>query len=494
MKFIKYIAAFLFMTASAYAQSYSTLSWGLNKATSPYPFGINLNSVWYNLGTVSSSGSWAIPVSNIYNGSTPLLASANTWSSAQNFSGGATIPFKQNGSLSIYTTVDAKLKTLWVSVTDFCTSAQIANDISSCAQNAINAIAAFDGSYGGGVLYFPSQFSPYVLKGTLYLNNNFLGLVGDDTQGSYIQCNNGGASCIVIGNASLSTRNQFVKDIGIFGQSKTGGANIQIYASTYNTLIQRVQLEGCPICLDVGPGTNNTTIRDAILIPNAIATPTGIYWHAPGDGSSRSDVLSLFNVTIDGQWTSATGLLMDGLVQSTSGSSIRMINMSIGLRIINSANSSLYYPSFVNWHDFEAEGFKLRAVSIEAGTEIKIINSDMTNLSGNPSQGGSDDYAVLIQPDTAGSRTRGVLISNSRIGISKNSGVYNGGTNVMMSNILLTSTNIGVSAPAIESTPSSSNSVFNGIICREYGSSGTPSGCVVADGGSTNIVISNTIP
>lgn len=41
------------------------IQWGLDKTTTPYGFGANINGAWSNLGTVTSGGVWAIPASNI---------------------------------------------------------------------------------------------------------------------------------------------------------------------------------------------------------------------------------------------------------------------------------------------------------------------------------------------------------------------------------------------------------------------------------------------
>lgn len=145
----------IFSMVSANAQTaYSTLPWGLNKATTPYQFGANIGGTWYNLGTVSSGGAWVIPNTNISGLGTastqntgtsganvPLLNGINTWSGAQNFSAGATIPFTQSGTGAVAITVDAKLKQS-VSVMDFGAACDNATDDSTAFNNAIQAIGA----------------------------------------------------------------------------------------------------------------------------------------------------------------------------------------------------------------------------------------------------------------------------------------------------------------------------------------------------------------
>lgn len=55
----------LFSAAGGAAQTYTQMQWGVNKGTTPYQFGANINGTWSNLGTVSSAGVWSIPSSNI---------------------------------------------------------------------------------------------------------------------------------------------------------------------------------------------------------------------------------------------------------------------------------------------------------------------------------------------------------------------------------------------------------------------------------------------
>lgn len=55
----------LFVADAAVAQTYTQMQWGMNKAVTPYAFGANINGTWRDLGTVSSSGVWSIPGTNI---------------------------------------------------------------------------------------------------------------------------------------------------------------------------------------------------------------------------------------------------------------------------------------------------------------------------------------------------------------------------------------------------------------------------------------------
>jgi hypothetical protein len=48
-------------------------------------------------------------------------------------------------------------------IANYCTSQQITSDITNCAQQAINAAAPKNNSFGGGIVHFPAAISPYVL-------------------------------------------------------------------------------------------------------------------------------------------------------------------------------------------------------------------------------------------------------------------------------------------------------------------------------------------
>ena len=57
----------LFNVEAAVAQTYTQMQWGMNKGVTPYTFGANINGTWRDFGTVSATGVWSIPASNIAN-------------------------------------------------------------------------------------------------------------------------------------------------------------------------------------------------------------------------------------------------------------------------------------------------------------------------------------------------------------------------------------------------------------------------------------------
>jgi hypothetical protein len=379
-------------------------------------------------------------------------------------------------------------------ITKYCSKAQIQTDITQCGQAAIDAAgASVNVSFGGGVVHFPADLSPYVLRGTLTLGQSFVSLAGDGPQATYIECANGSADCIDIGTPNTSTRDQSITNMAIEGNgAKTGGANIGIM-NAYNVLIQRAQVEYCVTCFNIETGSNSVTLRDIIAVPNQSSSQYGIYWHAPGDGSARSDVLILDNVVINGQWSNATGILWDGLANTLKASHLVIMDSNYGLRITNSSGSSSYYPAFLNAFDLEMEGFKTRALSIEGGNEFKIVGSDISNASGSPGQGNADDVAVLVLADAGASYTRGVSITGTRIGGSRSSGILSGSRDLQLSNdVFYTTSYAGANtAPVIELGATTNDAILTNIECEEFGGAGLASYCLKIDQGATGVLATN---
>jgi hypothetical protein len=160
---------------------------------------------------------------------------------------------------------------------------------------------------------------------------------------------------------------------------------------------------------------------------------------------------------------------------------------------VNPSESQSYYPSFLNAFDLELEGFKTRALTIEAGADFKITGSDINNLTGASSQGNADDVAVRILADTHASYTRGVSISASRIGNCRSSAIWNDSRDLQLSNdIFYTTSHAGAGmAPVIRLGATSTDSILDNIQCEEFGGSALASHCVQIDAGATSVLISN---
>ena len=381
-----------------------------------------------------------------------------------------------------------------IEIADYCSPAQIATDISQCGRSAIAAAGAgANASYGGGTVHFPADLSPYKLLGTLRLDQSFVGLSGDGPQASTIRCANGAADCVVVGSADKPTRDQHIDNMAINGDGgKTGGVNVSI-VNTFNVRVERAQVENCFRCFDIGPGNNSVTIRDVIAVPNQADADAGIYWHAPGDGSARSDVLTLDNVIIDGQWSNATGIMWEGFANTLVASHLRVLHSRYGMRISNPSRSKSYFPSFLNAFDLEMEGFKTRALSIEGGTDFKIVGSDINNLSGGAKQGDADDVAVRIFADDGASYTRAVSITGTRIGGSRSSGVWSDSRDLQLSNVIFyTTSHAGPgAAPVIRLGAATNDAMLSNIECEEFGGAARASYCLQIDRGATGVLATN---
>mgnify|MGYP003346379293 CR=1 FL=1 len=103
----------IFFSSYASAQTYSPMSWGMNKAASPYDFGTNINGIWYNLGKLSSSGVWTIPSSNL--------------------------TFTPSGTGAVTETVQGKLSQYAVTPEEYGAYGDCSHDDTTAIQRAINA-------------------------------------------------------------------------------------------------------------------------------------------------------------------------------------------------------------------------------------------------------------------------------------------------------------------------------------------------------------------
>ena len=398
-------------------------------------------------------------------------------------------------SIAIAVAVDAASSPTFaytVEITNYCTSTQIATDITNCAQQAINAAAPKNSSFGGGIVHFPADLGPYILLGTLQVPFSFVKLDGDSPQGTFISCKNGANDCITIGNNNSPTRGQAISNLGIFGQGKTGGNGV-IISNTFNVNIENVILGNMVNGIDFAGANNTMTLRNVMVSDNQPNSQYGIYWHDRADGTSRSDALAISNVIIEGNWSNATGFLWDGGASTVTGSTLRILHQQYGMRIMNSAHSQSHYPAFLNIFDLELEGFKLRALEIDGGADFRIVGSDINNLLGNSTPGSktnSDEQAIAILADTGYSYTRGISIVNSRIGDSHLAGLYSEAVDVQLTNDVFFSTQGGDNpgAPVINLAPSSRDVLLNNIRCEEFGGLGYASYCLQVSAGAQGII------
>jgi len=207
----------------------------------------------------------------------------------------------------------------------------------------------------------------------------------------------------------------------------------------------------------------------------------------------RSDVLTLHNVVIEGHWSDATGLMWEGFANTLVATHLRILHSKYGLRVANPAHSASFFPSFLNAFDLEMEGFKTRALTIDGGSDFKIVGSDINNLSGAAEQGGADDVAVRIASDAGASYTRGVSIVGTRIGGSASSGLVSDSRDLQLSNVIFYSTSGSAAgaAPVMRLGAATYDAILDNIHCEEFGGLARASYCLEIDRGANGVLASN---
>lgn len=345
------------------------------------------------------------------------------------------------------------------------------------------------GNNNGAVVLLPAGLLWFT--GTINITNSFISIRGPGKQSCYLAFANGSNDCIVINGATApggNLRDVTLSGFGLIGSGKTGGASIKVL-NVYRVLMDDISLDNCIVGVDVGNNTNWVKIRDTVIIPNEASSLYGIYWHCPGDGSARSDVLIIDNVVVECQWSNADCFVWDGACYTLVGSGLRLLHGRYGMRILNTANSGSYFPSFANLHDVEMEGFKNRALDIRGGNDIKFTTFDINNLTAAASQGDADDYSIYIDADSTHSITRGVQLVNGRVGLCRSNAVYSDSRDLQISNVIAaTSSYAGVgSAAVIRLGANSLNVQISNFVAEEFGGTARASYAIQIDAGADRV-------
>ncbi len=325
----------------------------------------------------------------------------------------------------------------FVNVMDYCSPTQVQNDITTCAGNALTYLESVGTtSYGRGELFFPAQYSPYHILGTLDVTASDINLVGEGPDASYLECSSATQNCVQIGQSSgTQIHNSGIRNLSVNESASTTGDNVQVINAS-QTVLERVNEQDCYVCVEVTQNANTTTIRNSSLYAQQAAAFAGVYFHDVATGATRSDTLNLDNVTIAGNYGQGSGIIQDGQASTVNMVNVVTVDFVHGWWVKNSAESATYYPSFSNIFSFLPQANSAEAVEIDAGSAWIISDSVIVN---GPGAGSTTAHcAVLINPDTGYSNTNDVQISNSRIGNAGECGVNDGAKFTHLSNIVFT--------------------------------------------------------
>ena len=315
---------------------------------------------------------------------------------------------------------------------------------SSDSTTAVLAAITACQAAGGGVVWFPPG-NVKIASGTLAVTVGKVTFAGAGRMTSSITFANGALDCITaIGPSYAGALYGFtVQDLSLLTSSKTGGRLIvaayfaqvvirNIYATCWtgielwvnNTVwIENVQIN------TVSGGANIPASYYGSYAPGACY---GLWWHAPGDNSARSDLLYTNGLLVQAANSGAYGFIWDGLANTWSSNNDAVLGAVYGLLVLNSAVSTTYYPIFGEFNNFTTESITSQAVRILAGQQIQFVNSDLTNVA--DLYGFTDTNAVYIGADSTGSRTNLIQFTNSRIGLSSGAALYVLGRDVQASN------------------------------------------------------------
>lgn len=345
-------------------------------------------------------------------------------------------------------------------------------------------------TFGGAKLFVPA--GAYNIAGTLSITRSFISLVGAGVQTTFLNFANGAQDCIVINGATApggNLRSVWISDMALNGNGlKSAGATVK-FSNSYRCGLENVAIDNCITGVDIGNGTNWTRLNHVSITPNQAGSLYGIWWHCAADGSTRSDVLEVEDVVVEGQWSNADCFVWDGMCNTLIGTGLRLLHAKNGLRILNSANSASYYPAFANVHDLELEGFKNRALDIRGGNDFKFSDFDINNQTGGGSQGNADDYAIYIDADLTHSITRGVQLTNGRVGLCRSNAIYSDSRYLQIANVICASASYASinNAAAVRLGSNSSEVQIANLTAEEFGGTARCSYAVQIDAGAARI-------
>ena len=391
----------------------------------------------------------------------------------------------------------------------------VTND-QAAIQNCINAVQAM----GGGIVYFPSAPSGYpaaapgfpaanylVATGTLAVTAGGVYLQGPGKLGGVsITFTNGAADCITaIGPSFAGSIYGFgVSGLTLVSQGKTGGRLMaiayvnhfvlrDIYATCWTGIELWVNNTGWIENVQIVAVTGGALIPASHYGSYAPGACYGIWWHAPGDNSARSDILYTNGILIQAANSGAYGIIWDGLANTWNSNNDAVLGAAYGLLVLNSAVSTSWYPIFGQFSNFTTEGITKQAVRIQGGSQFYFVNSLINNNTGQ--YGNSDTNALYIAADVSGSSTNDIKLTNCRIGGSFQTAAYIAARDVQISNCLFTG-GLGMAAntwPALEIAAPAQDIVVVGCKYNVWAQPTTWKYGVQVDNGSFRVLVDGNL-
>lgn len=386
---------------------------------------------------------WDQVIADVTAGVSAQISGLSTNLSAATGSG--LVGFEQPGGAAQPRTVQAKLQEALITPQDFMTAAQINDvylrtaklDVSGAIQAAVNAA-------NGGVVTLPPGYYGMTAGVTVSTATVLQGAGRNGTvfvpNGSFNAFTfSGGSQGAGMYGVGFSAANHTGDAIHVNGADRTTFSDI-LLSSPYNCIYVTV--------------ANVCSIRN--MWANGIRGSYGIQWY--GDTADRSDVLDIENVQMSCATNSvgASGIIMDGNVNTLSFRHVACTKMGRGLWVKNSSGGS--NPAFVTGYDLQVDYPLNEAVRVE-GSARSIFLDDIYAHGSVQSDGIYIDASV-----------QNVEIRGGQIDSNYNRGIFAGGRYIRISNALLSNNSMAGSAaaPGIEIGGASIGVTINGGLSGQW--------------------------
>ena len=302
---------------------------------------------------------------------------------------------------------------------------------------AFNAAIAWLAAQGGGRLKF--GVGTYPFAGTIAIAAGGIAIEGAGWFTSTLLFNGGNAcDCITVtGSGNSSDIYGFeLRDLQINAAAQTGGRALA-FNWVANSLIRDVYITGAYNEIE-WDAVNEAYVDSTTL--EGVRGQWALYFHAAGDGSNRSDCLTLNNVVTQNACSGGDGMWWDGNASTVNGNNLAFLGARRGLWVMNTAESNTYFPKLGEFNNLVTDGMQMCGCQFDGGSTMQFTNSLIQNTSiapsvgGSGTQGGADTYACIINPDASGSCTRDFQFDNCQFGNSAQGAVFCAGRDILFNN------------------------------------------------------------